>query len=130
MPRAYTVATAALALNVPTKWVDNILSHHHVQGVTQARQGVQRRLPVRSLTILSIALTLMSDLGLPTANALYIAGELVQSRGKIILPTGVIIELDIEQVSDALLQRLEHAVEVAPLPRRGRPPEKATGRLD
>jgi hypothetical protein len=29
-----------------------------------------------------------------------------------------------------LLERLEHAVEMAPLPRRGRPPQKTTGRLD
>lgn len=130
MARAYTVATAALALQVTPKWVDNILSHHQVQGVTQARQGVPRRLSVQALAILSITLDLMRDLELPAARALNVASALLQSEGRIILPTGATIELDVERVGAAVLERLEHAVEVAPLPRRGRPPQKATGRLE
>jgi hypothetical protein len=130
MPRAYTVATAALALHISPKWLDNILSHYHVQGVSQARQGVARRLSIESLTILAIAVLLIQDLDLPVAKALTLATRLIQSRGMTALPSGVQLQIDIDQTSGDLLQRLERAVEIAPLPRRGRPPQKTTGRLD
>jgi hypothetical protein len=130
MARAYTVATAALALQVSTKWLDNILSHHQVQGVSQARQGVARRLSIESLTVLAIALLLIQDLDLPVANALGLATQLVNSHGTAALPAGVQIQINVDHATAQLLERLERAVEVAPLPRRGRPPQKATGRLD
>ena len=130
MPRAYTVATAALALRVSPKWIDNTLSHFDVQGVSQARQGVSRKLSVEALTVLSITLTLIQDLATPVANALHVATQLSQSNGQITLPLGLALEIDIEKTTIALLERLEHAVEIAPLPRRGRPPQKTTGRLE
>jgi hypothetical protein len=40
------------------------------------------------------------------------------------------IQVDLDTLQTRLLSRLEHAVEVAPLPRRGRPPKSKTGRLD
>jgi hypothetical protein len=43
---------------------------------------------------------------------------------------GVSIELDLTAFRSGLLEQLEHAVEVAPIPRRGRPPKDKTGRLD
>ena len=130
MPRAYTVATAALALRVSNKWLDNTLSHYVVQGVNQARQGVSRRLAIDSLSILNIALILITDLELPLARALTLAAELQRSAGNLTLPSGTSLQVDLEQLTADLLSRLEHAVEVAPLPRRGRPPQKTTGRLN
>jgi hypothetical protein len=130
MPRAYTVATAALALNVSTKWIDNTLSHFSVQGVTQARQGVARKLSVESLMILSIALTLIHDLDVPVENAVDVGTQIIESHGRLRLPLGVALEIDLQDINAALLERLERAVEMAPLPRRGRPPQKTTGRLD
>ena len=130
MPRAYTVATAALALHVTTKWLDNILSHYQVQGVSQAKQGVARRLSVESLTILAIAVKLIKDLELPTSKALNIASLLLDSRSTATLSSGIQIKINVEQTITELLERLERAVEIAPLPRRGRPPQKTTGRLD
>ena len=130
MARAYTVATAALALQVSPKWIDNTLSHFAVQGVTQARQGISRKLSVESLLILSVALALIHDLDTPVSNAIDFATQLALSNGKTKLPFGVTLEIDIPEINAALLERLEHAVEIAPLPRRGRPPQKTTGRLD
>ena len=130
MARAYTIATAALALQVSTKWLDNTLSHCGVQGVSQTRQGVSRKLSIEALTILAIALVLINDLGMATAAAIEIATQLTQSGGRIVLRDSIAIELDIHGVNAALLERLERAVEIAPLPRRGRPPQKTTGRLD
>lgn len=130
MARAYTVATAALALQVSNKWLDNTLSHYAVQGVSQARQGVARRLSVEALTMLSITLCLIADLELPLAKAIRLASQLYHSAGKATLSAGTNVEINIDNITRLLLTRLEHAVEVAPLPRRGRPRQKATGRLD
>ena len=130
MPRAYTVATAAVALQVPAKWIDNTLSHYNVQGVSQARQGVSRRLTIQSLSILSIALKLIHELALPVERALIISTRLLAADGSLSFAEGLKVEINVEQNMAQLLERLEHAVEVAPLPRRGRPPEKTTGRLD
>lgn len=130
MARVYTVATAALALQVSPKWIDNTLSHFDVQGVTQTRQGVSRKLSIDSLMILFIALALIHDLDTPAGNAVDVATRLAQSDGKIKLPLGITLEVDIKETNAALLERLEQAVEIAPLPRRGRPPQKTTGRLD
>jgi len=130
MPRAYTVATAAVALEVPAKWIDNTLSHYKVAGVVQRRQGIPRRLTIEGLLVLSTALLLTADLGTSLANALDIAGHIVANEGPLLSPGGIRIELDLQSLKDRLLSRLEHAVEVAPLPRRGRPPKNTTGRLE
>jgi len=130
MPRAYTVATAALALGVPAKWIDNALSHHKVSGVVQERQGVLRKLTIEGLLALSIALLLSAELGSSVADAISIAQEMIADRGVTIFAEGLKIELDLETFRNQLLSRLEHAVEVAPLPRRGRPPKNRTGRLE
>ena len=130
MARAYTVATSALALQVSTKWLDNTLSHFSVQGVSQSRQGVPRRLSIDSLISLAITLSLINDFNTPVAHALNIATQLKEANGRLTLSAHVSIEVEIEQLTAALLERLEHAVEIAPLPRRGRPPQKPTGRLD
>jgi hypothetical protein len=130
MARAYTIATAALTLGRPVKWLDNTLSHIRVSGVQQKRQGVARRISIDGLQILSIATLLINDLGIPLAGAIEIAGELASSGGQYTTPQGVTLQLNLEKVRGDLLERLENAVEIAPAPRRGRPPKTKTGRLD
>jgi hypothetical protein len=130
MPRAYTVATAAVALGLPIKWVDNVLSHHKLRGVRQERQGIARRISVEGILVLALTALLIQEFGLATTRAITAAEGLVQSRGRYSSPQGVRLEIDLEAFQFGLLQQLEQAVEVAPLPRRGRPPRNKTGRLD
>jgi len=130
MPRAYTVATAALALRTSPKWIDNALSHHSVADLTQGRQGVPRRLSIEALLVLAIALLLTGELGTTLVPAIRIGEELARSRGVFKSAAGLTIQLDLDTLRMTLLARLEEAVEVAPLPRRGRPPRNTTGRLD
>ena len=130
MPRAYTVATAALALGVPAKWVDNILSHNKVTGVRQERQGVARRLGIEGLIVLALTVVLVNELGLSTTRAISVAEGIVKSRGRYLVARGLSIEIDLEVFEASLLEQLESAVETAPIPRRGRPPKNKTGRLD
>jgi hypothetical protein len=130
MARAYTVATAALALQLPVKWVDNALSHNKVAGVHQERQGIARRLTVDGLLTLAVASTLVRELGVPLAVALQIAHFVVRNDGHHAVTADLRLEVDLKNLRSMLLERLEHAVEVAPIPKRGRPAKNKTGRLD
>ena len=130
MPRAYTVATAALAIGMPIKWVDNVLSHNKLLGIRQDRQGVARRLSIEGLLVLALTALLIEELGLSSAKAIIAAEGMVNSGGRYSTERGVSIELDLTAFRSGLLEQLEHAVEVAPIPRRGRPPKDKTGRLD
>ena len=130
MPRAYTVATAALALDVPAKWVDNILSHHTVPGVAQERQGIARKLTIDGLLVLALTSFLIQELGVPLPKAIGIAEHLLRKEGRYESPRGFSLMLDLSTFRANLLERLEDAVEMAPAPRRGRPAANKTGRLD
>ena len=130
MPRAYTIATAALALQTPVKWLDNALSHHKVAGVHQEKQGVARRLTIEGLLRLAVATILVRELGLPLPTAIEIAEVITHSDGHFTSTSGLRLELDLKTLRTTLLARLEHAVEIAPIPKRGRPPKNKTGRLD
>ncbi|HEY0241194.1 MAG TPA: hypothetical protein VGC52_00890 [Gemmatimonadaceae bacterium] len=121
---AYTVAATAVTLGMPIKWVDNVLSHHEVPGVSQSRQGVSRRLAPQAILTLDLALRISNALGVPISRALELSASLLRQPGgttTIDLGQGVSLTIDLEEVRSELLERLAHAVEVAPSPRRGRP---------
>ncbi len=125
--RAYTVTATAVALGVSSKWVDNVLSHHRVPGVHQARQGIARRVTPAALLVLDITLRLVRSLGVPLPQALETAQRLVDAReGRIPLPGAASIQIraDMETLTNDLNGRLERAVEMSPTPRRGRPRRK------
>lgn len=130
MPRAYTIATATLALGMPAKWVDNILSHNKVPGIRQERQGIARRLSIEGILVLAITALLIDELGLPTAKAIIIAEGIMKSSGRYLAQRGLSVQIDLPAFEASLIERLESAVEIAPIPRRGRPPKNRTGRLD
>jgi len=122
--RAYTVAATAVTLGVSRKWVDNVLSHHRVDGVHQARQGILRRVTPTGLLNLEIALGLGRVLGIPIARALDISNDLMAARGGEIQLSGpplITLRVDVDTMERALNARLEHALEMTPIPRRGRP---------
>ncbi len=130
MARAYTIATAALALGTSVKWLDNVLSHNRVSGVAQERQGISRRLTVEGLLVLALVVLLIQELGLPTPRAIVLAEDLAKNEGRYMAQQGLNIALDLPSFRIRLLERLENAVEIAPVPKRGRPPRNKTGRLD
>ncbi|MEJ7760175.1 MAG: hypothetical protein WKF55_11380 [Gemmatimonadaceae bacterium] len=123
--RAYTVATTAFALELPGKWVDNILSHFSIAGVKQSRQGVSRKLAPSAILILAIAARLIRDLRLPTQVALDLASRLVEQGGaeaRLVTAGGVALGMDVNAVARDVDAKLAQAVEVIPRPTRGRPP--------
>lgn len=121
MARAYTLGTVALALDVPTKWLDNILSHHRVTGVIQKRQGVSRKVTLEGLLHLALALQLIHDLDLPASSALRLAVILAETGGNYRGSSSLAISLDLVGFRSDLEFRLAQAVEMAPVPKRGRP---------
>jgi hypothetical protein len=119
--RAYTVAAAAVTLRMPVKWIDNVLSHHTVPGVARSRQGVSRRLTPQAILSLEIAIRLSNALSISVARSLELATRLVREHGELSAGKGLTLALDIEVIQAELAERLANAVEIAPLPRRGRP---------
>jgi hypothetical protein len=122
--RAYTVAATAVTLGVSKKWVDNVLSHHRVNGVHQTRQGILRRVTPAGLLTLEIALTLGRALGIPIAPALDISHRLISARGEEIQLPGspaITLRADLDAMARGLNPRLERALEMTPIPKRGRP---------
>ena len=91
MTRAYTIATAALALEVPLKWLDNLLSHHKVAGVQQERQGIARRLTIDGLLVLGVIIRINKELGIPLARAIEMAERIATASGQYTSPNGVSI---------------------------------------
>lgn len=123
--RAYTVATTAVALEIPRKWIDNTLSHFTVPGVTQSKQGVARRLNPRAVLTLAISLRLIRDLGLPLQAALDFGNRLAEIGGpeaRLTIAADISLQMNVLALARDIDSRLAHAVEVAPIPRRGRPP--------
>ncbi len=128
MARAYTVGTVALALETPAKWVDNVLSHHSVPGVTQDRQGIARRVSLEGVLQLAIGMLLIQELSITLSTALRLAAAITSQDGRYLTAGGLSLQLDLPHFKANVERRLAQAVEIAPVPRRGRPPSSKTGR--
>ena len=126
--RAYTVATAAVTLRMPEKWLDNVLSQNPIDGVIRKRQGVSRRLTPKAVLSLEIAVRLARTLGATMPSALRLARQLLEQgseHAQIDAGEGLSLSLDLRRIEGDLMQRLAHAVEIAPSPQRGRPRRKS-----
>jgi hypothetical protein len=120
--RAYTVATTAVTLKVPVKWVDNVLSHNRVPGVSRNRQGVSRKLTYRAILTLEVALRIARTFSSTLPRSLELAALLLANReSPVNIGDGLSLAIDYRELESDLASRLDHAVEVTPLPRRGRP---------
>ena len=122
--RGYTVATAAVALGVGSKWVDNTLSRYRISGVYQSKQGIARRLTTESVLVLEIALRLMRSLSIPLHAALEISSAVLHDAASTYEAEGCSLRIDVDEVREATHRRLAEAVEFAPAPPRGRPARK------
>jgi hypothetical protein len=127
--RGYSVATAALALSLDAKWLDNLLSQNRVDGVSHARQGVQRRLAPSALHVIATVHHLNHGLRIPVATALRLAHELWSSPGNsdpadtaTVRADALELHLNRAEMRERVAAALAEALEMAPRTRRGRPP--------
>jgi hypothetical protein len=120
--RAYTVAATAVTLGVTRKWTDNVLSHHSVEGVLYSKQGIQRQVTPLGLLTLEIALGLGRSMHVPIGRALEMSNRLIAAEGgEVTFGPTLKLRADVESISRQLDYRLERALEMTPIPKRGRP---------
>ena len=124
--RGYTVATVAVTLGVTPKWLDNVLTRFSIRGVIQSRQGVSRRLGPSAVITLHLANELSRTLGMPLAEAISLAERAGETSGtaSIELFSSTRLTIDVSAATRDVATRLAQAVEVTPVPKRGRPPTK------
>ena len=123
--RAYTVATAALALDADPKWIDNLLSHHQIPGVSHAQRGIRRRIPAHSIRIIAVARALAADLAVPLHRAVELAIDIeARDRPDIRISDLIVLHLNRDRLHADLARRLDEAAEFAAVPRRGRKPRR------
>lgn len=125
--RGYSVAASALAIGVEPKWLDNLLSQNRVPGVVQARQGVPRRIPPSALYLIATAHGLNRDFQVPVGAALRLAQAIWESPNTGAVAAFAVEDLSLQVDREALKSRVDQAVaeaiEMAPRPKRGRPPK-------
>lgn len=120
---SYRTATAAHALGVTAKWLDNLLSHNKIAGVASERQGSARRLSTESVATIELTRELVDSLQLPVVAAVSLAHSLLANSGHSAHASPYLtISLNRPALFEHVLGQLAHAVEVSPTPRRGRPP--------
>ena len=121
--RAVTTGTAAFALGITKKDLDNILSRYEVRGFERARQGLARRLSLASIEQVAIAIDLSRDYSIPLPTGLLLAEEALSSREGIITSRGghLAIHADLDRIRRDLHAKLTEAIEHVIPPRRGRP---------
>ena len=122
MVRAYSVRTAALALGVPTKWVDNVLFQHDIPGVMSSRQGVERSISDLGIRILEVVRITSQELGIPIPRAVEIAVAVSSTAGaRFVTASGAELRFPLDVIDQRLRERLVDAIEATPRVPRGRP---------
>jgi hypothetical protein len=82
------------------------------------------------LLVLALAVLLIQELGMAMPRAIAVAEELAKNEGRYTVREGFSLNLDLSSFQARLLEKLENAVEITPVPKRGRPSLNKTGRLD
>jgi hypothetical protein len=120
--RSYSVRIAAVALGVPAKWVDNVLSQHDIPGVTSSRQGVERSISDLGIKVLEIVRIGSHELGIPVSRSVEIAvAATVAPDARFVTASGAELRFAIETIDRRLRERLVDAIEATPRLARGRP---------
>lgn len=121
--RLYSIAVAALAIQVPLKWLDNAISQNTLPELGSARRGVARRITHSALLHLALTRELHVGLGMSVRDAIELARKLLAHDGEADAWRGPVhIICDRLALERTLDERLRAALESAPTPRRGRPP--------
>lgn len=128
MPRSYSAKLIALTVGTSLKWVDNLLSHHTLPGVSCGKQGVERQVTDEALLAIEITRMLTSELGVPLGRAAAIASAAVASRSELpprfVTRSGIAVVFPLAAIEQRLRGRVMEAVEAIGRVPRGRPPRE------
>ena len=117
--RAVTSATAAAAIGLPKKALDNLLGRLDLPEAASGRQGVERRIPVSLLPELLLTAEISGQLGVPLRSALSLARRL--AAGDVSAGPFLRLQADTESIQDEIDRQLEVAIETVVRKPRGRP---------
>jgi hypothetical protein len=124
--RLYDIAVTSLAIGAPEKWTDNFLSAHRVTGVQGRTRGVARGISWPAFVVVALTRELHIGIGCSVRDAFALATSLLEtSDGRLAVGAYAEFSFDRERFERDLHQRLSDALEIAPRPRRGRPPRRS-----
>ncbi|HLA91231.1 MAG TPA: hypothetical protein VJL28_12465 [Gemmatimonadaceae bacterium] len=120
-----TTATAALALGIEAKALDNLLNSGANELLPPGERGRSRRIPLDVLELITLVLLLKRDLGVPVTRAVEIAQAIHRApHGEIRLGSLAVLRFDVARLRDVLQRAIADALETVVPPRRGRPPAR------
>lgn len=126
MHRTYNTKLIALTIAVSPKWVDNLLSHHALPGVSRTKQGVERQVTDDGLLAIEMTRMLARELGVPLSRAAAIARIAIASRSesplRFVTESGIAVVFPLAAIELRLRGRMIEAVEAIGRVPRGRPP--------
>jgi hypothetical protein len=117
--RAVTTATAAAAIGMQKKALDNLLGRLELPEAASGRQGVERRIPVTLLPELLLTAELSDQLHMPIRSAFALARRLV--AGEVELGPFLNVRARTSALGEEIDRQLEVAIETVVRRPRGRP---------
>ena len=128
MAISYDVQSVALTIGTTAKWLDNLLSHHSLPGVSGGRQGIQRQITPDGLLAIEMTRMLASDLGIPLRRAAMLSTRAIEQRAngdlRVITDAGITLALPLVAIQARLQERLILAAESVVPRARGRRPAR------
>lgn len=126
MHRTYSTKLIALTIAASPKWVDNLLSHHTLPGVSRTKQGVERQVTDEGLLAIEMTRMLARELGVPLSRAAAISRIAIASRSdmplRFVTESGIAVVFPLAAIELRLRGRMIEAVEAIGRVPRGRPP--------
>jgi hypothetical protein len=120
--KTLSTASAATALGIDQKVLDNALAREARSLVSTGRRGRNRRIPVAALERIAVAFVLNRDLGVSVAKGLELA-ELILATPASPVPIGKLgsLTFDVSHLQRMLEVAVDEALESVAEPIRGRP---------
>ena len=120
--KTLSTVSAAAALGVDRKTLDNILAREASSCVSAGNRGQSRRIPVAALDRIAVAFVLNRDLGVSLTKGIEIAGLIIGSPGSpIAIGSLGALTFDIAELRRTLERAVDEALESVAEPARGRP---------
>jgi hypothetical protein len=120
--RTLSTASAAVALGLDRKTLDNILARECRSIILTGRRGRSRHIPVAVLERIAVAFILNRDLGVSIARGLEIGGQLAASPSSSVAVGSLgRLTFDLLRLRQTLELSIDDALESVAEPPRGRP---------
>jgi len=121
----YTTSDVAFALGTSAKTIDNLVTRYCRSAIPVGTQGASRMIPPATVEVITIALLLKRDLGMPFRRGWLMGTKLLRSDACRV-PVGTLgtLEYDVPRLRAVVRQALADSVQDRSPLRRGRPPAK------